>query len=196
MFTDKHFPPTFLSKNPSLRDMVKDQTDYDRRISDITTKFQTETKNSRGKPASTSHRSTIQSHVPETGYSSSSYISSASYTRQETRPNNSHALPLYPTDLRIGEERAVRASQRRMMRSTPTKQMDNVVFGRCITPNIFLNTPSSDHNLVGEQDPNSHLTFPQLSYGRITPSRNLFPTRGDSSDFTNMVLHRPSEYYR
>ena len=35
MFTDRHFPTSFLSGNPSLRDMVKDKGDFDRRLDDI-----------------------------------------------------------------------------------------------------------------------------------------------------------------
>lgn len=35
MFTDRHFPSSFLSGNPSLRDMVKDKGDFDRRLDDI-----------------------------------------------------------------------------------------------------------------------------------------------------------------
>ena len=46
MFTDRHFPPTFLSKNPSLRDMVKDTSDYDRRLTEISTNFEKEIKHS------------------------------------------------------------------------------------------------------------------------------------------------------
>merc|ERR1712198_576949 len=33
--SDRHFPTSFLSGNPSLRDMVKDKGDFDRRLDDI-----------------------------------------------------------------------------------------------------------------------------------------------------------------
>merc|ERR1712029_1075456 len=33
--SDRHFPKSFLSGNPSLRDMVKDKGDFDRRLDDI-----------------------------------------------------------------------------------------------------------------------------------------------------------------
>ena len=195
MFTDKHFPPTFLSKNPSLRDMVKDQTDYDRRITPISTKFQKEINNSNEKQTSTFHRSATQSSVQERGLSSSSCTPSSSNIGSITKAGT-HGLPLYPTDLRIGEERAIRASQRRSMRNTPTKQIDTNIVGRCNTPNIYMKSIGSDHNFIQEQDTKPPIIFPQLSYGRVTPSRNLFPNPDDSNGYTNVALHRPSAFYR
>lgn len=36
MYSDKHYPPTFLSGNKSLRDMFTDPSEYDRRMTNIT----------------------------------------------------------------------------------------------------------------------------------------------------------------
>ena len=35
MFSDKHYPPSFLAGNRSLRDMLKNPEDYDRRMEEI-----------------------------------------------------------------------------------------------------------------------------------------------------------------
>ena len=32
MFSDRHYPPSFLAGNRSLRDMIKDPEEYDRRM--------------------------------------------------------------------------------------------------------------------------------------------------------------------
>ena len=35
LHTDRHFPVSFFSGNPSLREMVKDKGEFDRRLDDI-----------------------------------------------------------------------------------------------------------------------------------------------------------------
>ena len=35
MFSDKHYPPSFLAGNRSLRDMLKNPEEYDRRMEEI-----------------------------------------------------------------------------------------------------------------------------------------------------------------
>lgn len=194
MFTDKHFPPTFLSKNPSLRDMVKDQTDYDRRITDISTNFKRET--SRENERSTFQRSRTRTDYEKQHYSSNPSTQAYHSNNDPVKRPSSRGLPIYPVDLRIGEERAVRASQRRTMRNTPTRQLDVNLTLRPNTPNILLSSSYGDNNMIEDRGTKSQIIFPRLSYGRITPSRDLFPTVDDTNQYTNVTLHRPSEYYR
>ena len=192
MFTDKHFPPTFLSKNPSLRDMVKDQTDYDRRIDDISSKFKKET--DRQKDFSVPQRTTDRSSNGLNN-TSSNYSTSSDNGAELVRRPNSRGAPTYPVDYRIGEERAIRASQRRSIRYTPTRQLETNLTLRPNTPNILLSTSYNDH--LGEEGANtSQVLFPRLSYGRVTPSRELFPAAKETNTYRNFSLHRPSEYYR
>ena len=35
MFSDKHYPPSFLTGNKSIRDMLKNPEEYDRRMEEI-----------------------------------------------------------------------------------------------------------------------------------------------------------------
>ncbi len=35
MFSDRHYPPSFLAGNKSIRDMLKDPEEYDRRLESI-----------------------------------------------------------------------------------------------------------------------------------------------------------------
>ena len=35
MFSDRHFPPSFLAGNKSIRDMLKDPEEYDRRMTNL-----------------------------------------------------------------------------------------------------------------------------------------------------------------
>ena len=35
MFSDKHYPPSFLAGNRSLRDMLKNPEEYDRRMQEL-----------------------------------------------------------------------------------------------------------------------------------------------------------------
>jgi len=194
MFTDKHFPPTFLSKNPSLRDMVKDQTDYDRRITDISTNFKRETK--RENDRSTFQRSSTRSEYEPPHYASTTFTQSYDTNHRPTTRPSSRGLPTYPVEMRIGEERAIRASQRRTMRHTPTRQIETNLTLRPSTPNILLSSSYGDHNVTEERGTKSQVIFPRLSYGRVTPSRDLFPAVEDSNQHINVTLHRPSEYYR
>ena len=190
MYTDKHFPPTFLSKNPSLRDMVKDQTDYDRRIDDISSNFKRETDRQRDfstqQPISRSNNDFDRS---------STHFSRSSFSVNEpVRRPSSRGPPNFPIDYRIGEERAIRASQRRA-RHTPTRQLETNLTLRPNTPNILLGTSYND-SLREEGAATSQVLFPRLSYGRVTPSRDLFPAVNDTNTYRNFSLHRPSEYYR
>ena len=190
MYTDKHFPPTFLSKNPSLRDMVKDTTDYDRRIDDISSNFERETDRQRDystqQPISRSNNDFDRS---------SRHFSRTSFSNNEpVKRSSSRGPPNVPMDYRIGEERAIRASQRRA-RHTPTRQLETNLTLRPNTPNILLVTSYND-SLRDEGAATSQVLFPRLSYGRVTPSRDLFPAVNDASTYRNFSLHRPSEYYR
>lgn len=187
MYTDKHFPPTFLSKNPSLRDMVKDQTDYDRRIDDISSNFKRETDRS-------THQTAIRNKTNSDR--TSSHFSRMSFAINEpVKRRDSKGSIIYPVDHRIGEERAIRASQRRNMRHTPTRQLETNLTLRPNTPNILLSTSFDDRS--GEESSHtSQVLFPRLSYGRVTPSRDLFPSVTDTNNYRNFSFQRPSEYYR
>ena len=145
MFTDKHFPPTFLSKNPSLRDMVKDQTDYDRRIDDISSKFKKETDLQND---FSSQRTTVRSSN-DLNNTSSNYSKTSYNSTELVRRPHSRGAPSYPVDYRIGEERAIRASQRRSIRYTPTRQLETNLTLRPNTPNILLSTSYNDVLKVG-----------------------------------------------
>ena len=190
MFTDKHYPPTFLSNNRSLRDMVKDRTDYDKRINEISTNFNDETKRAKEKQASAFQLSTTRSGYEHPNRSSSQF----SYSTEPIKRPSSRGPSLYSNDFRIGEERAIRASQRRAMRHTPTRQIETNLTVRPNTPNILLTSTYGDHSL--SEDSKSQIVFPKLSYGRITPSRDLFPTSDNSNKQATFNLHRPSAYYR
>ena len=185
MYTDKHFPPTFLSKNPSLRDMVKDQNDYDQRISCISSNFKKESEMTSYQQSS--KRSRFDELDRSTSYSQS-FGSANPMQRSKVIERG------YPVDLRIGEERAIRASQRRAMRQTPTKQIEQSLRVRPNTPNILFSSTYRDE--YPAEETRSPIYFPPLSYGRCTPSRDLFRTTGDTNSNTTFNLHRPSDYYR
>ena len=185
MYTDKHFPPTFLSKNPSLRDMVKDQKDYDQRISGISSNFKKESEITSHQQSS--KRSRFDELDRSTSYSQS-FRSANPMQRSKVIERG------YPVDLRIGEERAIRASQRRAMRETPTKQIEHSLRVRPNTPNILFSSTYRDE--YPAEETRSPIYFPPLSYGRCTPSRDLFRTTGDTNSSTTFNLHRPSDYYR
>ena len=183
MFTDKHFPPTFLSKNPSLRDMVKDQKDYDQRISSISSNFKKE-----------SESTSYQQSSKRSRFNGLDNSTSQSFGSTDTMQRSKIVERGYPIDLRIGEERAIRASQRRAMRQTPTKQIEKSLRVRPNTPTILFNSTYRDEYPVEET--RSPIYFPPLSYGRCTPSRELFRTTDDTNSSTTFNLHRPSDYYR
>ena len=185
MYTDKHFPPTFLSKNPSLRDMVKDQTDYDHRISSISSNFKKESE------TTSYQQSSVRSRFEKLDRSN---IHSQSFGSTDPMQRSKIVERGYPIDLRIGEERAIRASQRRAMRQTPTKQIEQSLRVRPSTPNILFSSTHRDEYPVEET--RSPIYFPPLSYGRCTPSRDLFRSTDDTNSNTTFNLHRPSDYYR
>ena len=39
MFSDRNYPPSFLSGNRSLRDMLKDPNEYDRRMDTMSKRY-------------------------------------------------------------------------------------------------------------------------------------------------------------
>ena len=44
MFSDRHYPPSFLAGNRSLRDMIKNPEEYDRRMESLSQRRQNEVK--------------------------------------------------------------------------------------------------------------------------------------------------------
>ena len=189
MFTDKHFPPTFLSHNPSLRDMVKDQTDFDRRLTEISKNVEKGESSLNGRPASSLHQT---STGPNT--SKQSHLFGANPPLPNVPCSNSSAH-MNLCEARISEERAIRASQRRLLKSRPTTPINCDFGSRCSTPNMLTKSACNNYNTMEEGKLTSPFRFPELSYGRITPSRNLVPKLENSHRYGNVNLRRPSEYY-
>ena len=200
MFTDRHFPPTFLSKNPSLRDMVKDTSDYDRRLTEISTNFEKEIKHG----GISKHKLPQSTEIKNTNRSTASTIDSEKLHQQRISSTSQTAttnarLPLYPPDKRMGEERAFRASQRRLTKADSSRQqMDkDFTINRCPTPTILFSNRSSSSNITDDSPRSEYYvkSEPSFSYGRIMSSKNLFPSTEEHRS-PSYSLHRPSEFYR